>query len=81
VEINSSGRRLDLKDGHARRAGELGVSVAVDSDAHDAPDLGAVALGVGIARRAWLGPAQVVNALPLDRFLEWARRGKRRPAV
>ena len=76
VEINSSGRRLDLKDSHARRAGEVGVSVAVDSDAHDAADLGAVALGVGIARRAWLGPAQVVNALPLDRFLAWARRPK-----
>ena len=77
VEINSSGRRLDLKDSHARRAGELGVSVAVSSDAHDAPDLGAVALGVAIARRAWLGPAQVVNALPLDRLLAWAQRKKR----
>src|SRR5207247_534604 len=29
-----------------------------------------------IVRRAWIGPAQVVNALPLADLLAWAHRGR-----
>jgi DNA polymerase (family 10) len=72
VEINASPERLDLKDVHARRARELGVPVAIDTDTHYLSELDHMALGVAIARRAWIGPAQVVNALPLERFLAWA---------
>jgi hypothetical protein len=31
---------------------------------------------VATARRAWVGPEQVVNALPLDRLLAWTREGR-----
>ena len=39
LEINSQPDRLDLRDVHARAAGEAGVPVAVSSDGHsvDAP--------------------------------------------
>jgi hypothetical protein len=30
-------------------------------------------LGVGVARRAWLGPAQVLNTRPLADLLAWTR--------
>jgi DNA polymerase (family 10) len=72
VEINGSPWRLDLKDVHARRARDLGCRLAVDSDTHALSDLDHIALGVATARRAWVGPDQVVNAQPLDRFLAWA---------
>ncbi len=73
VEINASWQRLDLKDTHARRAAELGVRIAISTDAHDLPQLGGLALGVATARRAWITAAQVVNALPLRTLLAWTR--------
>jgi DNA polymerase (family 10) len=74
VEINSHPQRLDLGGAHARRAADLGVLIAINTDAHQLADLGNIALGVATARRAWIGPAQVVNTWPLDRLLDWARR-------
>jgi DNA polymerase (family 10) len=74
VEINGSPYRLDLKDVHARRARDLGLRLAVDTDTHYLSELANIELGVATARRAWVGPDQVVNALPLDAFLAWSRR-------
>jgi DNA polymerase (family 10) len=76
VEINASAQRLDLNDVHARRAAELGVSVAISTDTHWLANLDTIELGLGIARRAWIGPAQVVNALPVADLLAWAHRGR-----
>ena len=61
IEINSQPDRLDLSDVHARAAGEAGLLLVVDSDAHQVSALDYVELGVGQARRAWLGPDQIVN--------------------
>ena len=76
VEINASPERLDLNDIHARRAAGLGVPVAISTDTHWLANLDNLELGLGIARRAWIGPAQVVNALPLADLLTWAHRGR-----
>jgi DNA polymerase (family 10) len=64
LEINSQPQRLDLRDIHARLAGEAGVRVPVTSDAHSTEALGFVELGIGQARRAWLSAAQVLNTRP-----------------
>jgi DNA polymerase (family 10) len=74
VEINASPDRLDLADVYARRAAELGVPVAVSTDTHDLSNLDNLELGLGVARRAWIGPAQVLNARPLDDLLAWRSR-------
>ncbi|HEY7649669.1 MAG TPA: DNA polymerase/3'-5' exonuclease PolX [Methylomirabilota bacterium] len=71
VEINASPDRLDLADVHARRAADLGVPVAVSTDTHYLSNLDNLELGLGVARRAWIGPAQVLNARPLDDLLAW----------
>jgi len=76
VEINASPTRLDLNDHHARRARELGVLLAIDTDTHFLDQLENMELGVAVARRAWVGPDQVVNTLPLDRLLAWAGQGR-----
>jgi DNA polymerase (family 10) len=76
VEINGSPHRLDLRDVHARRARELGLRLSIDTDAHYLTELDHMALGVATARRAWIGPAHVVNALPLAELLAWARAGR-----
>jgi DNA polymerase (family 10) len=75
VEINASPDRLDLCDVHARRAAALGVPVAISTDTHYLSELDHVDLGIGVARRAWLEPAQVLNTRPLEALLTWARPG------
>jgi DNA polymerase (family 10) len=61
LEINSQPDRLDLRDVHARLAGEVGVRVPVNTDAHSVGALGYAELGVAQARRAWLTKEQVLN--------------------
>jgi DNA polymerase (family 10) len=73
VEINASPERLDLDDVHARQAAGLGVPVAIDSDTHFLQEMDNLALGVGVARRAWIEAGQVLNARPLPALLRWAR--------
>ncbi len=76
VEINASPDRLDLADVHARRAAELGVPIAVSTDTHYLSELDNLELGLGVARRAWLGPTQVLNARPLTDLLAWTDRDR-----
>jgi DNA polymerase (family 10) len=61
LEINSQPNRLDLRDTHARMAGEAGVKVAVNTDAHQLSALEHMEMGVAQARRAWLTKDQVLN--------------------
>ncbi len=73
VELNAHPERLDLKDSHLMLARELGLKVAISTDAHRARDLDLMHYGVEQARRAWLSKADVVNALPLTEFLQLLR--------
>jgi len=61
LEINAQPDRLDLRDVHARLAGEAGVLVPVTTDAHSVAALAYAELGVAQARRAWLTRDQVLN--------------------
>jgi DNA polymerase (family 10) len=64
LEINAQPDRLDLRDAHARLAGEAGVKIVISSDAHEIPALSNLEFGVAQARRAWLGPDQILNTRP-----------------
>jgi DNA polymerase (family X) len=64
LEINAQPDRLDLRDAHARLAGDAGVKVVISSDAHEVPALSNLEFGVAQARRAWLGPDQILNTRP-----------------
>jgi DNA polymerase (family 10) len=79
VEINASPSRLDLNDLHARRAKELGVPVAIDTDAHTIGQLDYMRFGVSVARRAWLTPGDVLNTRPLKDFVSWLEKKRSRP--
>ena len=61
LELNGQPDRLDLRDAHARAAGEAGVQVLVSSDAHRPHALSYLDLALSQARRAWLTRAQVLN--------------------
>ena len=61
LEINAQPNRLDLRDTHARVAGEAGVKIPVSTDSHQLSALGHMPIGVAQARRAWLTKEQVLN--------------------
>ncbi len=65
MEINAYPLRLDLSDAWARAAKRLGVPLAISTDTHVLDQLDFMAYGVSIARRAWLGPGDVLNTLSL----------------
>jgi DNA polymerase (family X) len=68
MEINSSPHRVDLCDSHARMAKERGVKLVIATDAHSVPELDYMKYGVFAARRAGLGPADVMNCLSQRAF-------------
>jgi DNA polymerase (family X) len=68
LEVNSGPDRLDLDAGHVRRALELGVDLALNTDAHHPADLAWVRLGLLTARRGWAPAERIVNCWPLERL-------------
>lgn len=77
LEINASPMRLDLRDIYARRAGEMGIRLSINTDAHHPDHYDLLPYGVAVARRAWLTPAQVINTWPVDELRAWLATEKR----
>ena len=71
LEINSNPRRLDLTDVYARRLGQMGGLIAIDTDAHRTSNFEYMKYGVSVARRAWLTKEQVINTWPLEQLFRW----------
>jgi DNA polymerase (family 10) len=73
LEMNAHPSRLDLDDVYARRAAEMGIPLAINTDAHAAPDLDLLHFGVATARRGWIVPQQVINCWPAEQLTGWLR--------
>ncbi len=73
LEINAHPERLDLNEAHARRATEWGCLLAINTDAHRPEHFDLRAYGLGVARRGWVTPANVVNTWDVDQVLRWAQ--------
>jgi len=69
VEHNAAPERLDLNDRDLRLAKELGCKIVINSDSHDARNLGSMPYGISQLRRAWLTPADLLNTLGADALL------------
>ena len=69
VEHNAAPERLDLCDRDLRLAKELGCKIVINTDAHSLRDFDKMTYGVRQLRRAWLGPADVINTRGPDEFL------------
>ncbi|SPE34287.1 PHP C-terminal domain protein [Candidatus Sulfopaludibacter sp. SbA6] len=68
LEINASPERLDLNGAMVRSARAKGARFTISTDAHHPQHLASMRYGVVTARRGWLGPADIMNTLPADRF-------------
>jgi len=80
LEVDAMPDRLDLKDEHIRKAVEAGVKLVIDSDAHATSHFGLLHYGVGQARRGWATAADVLNTLPVERFLASLKDGRKSAA-
>jgi DNA polymerase (family 10) len=77
IEINADPHRLDLDWRVLRSARKAGVMISIGSDAHNLAGLANVGFGVGIARKGWLGAADILNTRDAGDFLAFVRA--RRP--
>jgi len=73
VEHNAAPERLDLSDKDLRLAKECGCKIVINTDAHITRVVGEWRYGIRQLRRAWLGPAEVLNTLPTREFIEALR--------
>lgn len=78
LELNAFPDRLDLADEHLAEAGEMGVRIALGTDAHRPEHLGFMLYGVATARRGWLGKDDVINATGPEELLAWLWEGRAR---
>lgn len=70
IEINAYPLRLDLNDVWARRAKELGVAIAISTDAHTINQFDTMHYGISVAQRGWLEKGDVLNTLELPELLQ-----------
>jgi DNA polymerase (family 10) len=73
MEHNAAPERLDLCDRDLRLARELGCRIVINSDSHDARNLGKMGYGIRQLRRAWLTPEDVLNTRGPEEFLAGLR--------
>lgn len=73
VEVNGNPYRMDLPDTACRRAIEVGVKLAIDTDAHAPGHLRYQEYGLVTARRGWVQPSDVINTQPWAALAEMRR--------
>ena len=74
MEINAHPSRLDLNGRWSKRAKELGVKLAINTDAHSTCGLSVMEYGVKTARRGWLERGEVINTLGLADLMKYLNR-------
>lgn len=74
LEINASPERLDLWDQYIRLAGDLGLKLAISTDAHRKSSLSNMKYGVYQARRGWAEKSLILNTYPLDELRQTLKR-------
>jgi DNA polymerase (family 10) len=78
VEINAQPERLDLNDVQIRRARELGLKIAINTDAHGTDQLRFMSYGIDQARRGWLEKRHVVNTMTWPQIEKWLKQRRQR---
>ncbi len=72
IELNASPHRLDIDWRECRYAKSLGVKISINPDAHHLSQISDISFGVGAARKGWLEPKDILNAMPVEGFLAFA---------
>ncbi|KMK74596.1 DNA polymerase/3'-5' exonuclease PolX [Alkalihalobacillus pseudalcaliphilus] len=76
LELNANPQRLDLAAHWVKKAHQLEVPIAINTDAHRIDMLEHMKYGVGIAVKGLANPDLIVNTWTLDQFKTFIRRNK-----
>lgn len=76
LEFNANPYRLDLDWRWLRKAGEHGVKIVINPDAHNVGEIDLVNSGLAIARKGWLESKDVFNCLETEEVSEYLQRRK-----
>lgn len=76
LEINANPNRLDLSSEWVRKAQEIGVTLAINTDAHSYQMLEHMRYGVGVARKGWIQKETVMNTWSKTKLIEYFNRNK-----
>jgi len=76
MEVNAFWDRLDLNDVNCRKAKEMGIMVAINTDAHHIEHFSMMKFGVATARRGWLEKKNVLNTYKLSELLLIVKKKK-----
>lgn len=74
LEINAQPERLDLNDINAKLAKEMGVKMAISTDAHNIFTLDYMEYGVNQARRGWCEKEDILNTYTLKELKKLLKR-------
>ena len=74
LELNANPNRLDLCVEHLQKAQELGVKVAINTDAHSIDMLNDMEIGVAYARKAFIRPEVVVNTWDIGQLRQFLKK-------
>ncbi len=70
MEINAHPLRLDLNDIYIKKSREMGICLAVNTDAHIEYQFDFMHYGVRMARRGWLEKKDVLNTLEYNKLIK-----------
>ena len=76
IEINANPYRLDLDWRWGIKAKQMGIKTSVNPDAHSLEGLEDIAFGVGIARKAWFEPEDVINTYDREAIAAFFQKNK-----
>ncbi len=74
IEINGQPDRLELSDVHVKRAIEMGIPLALSTDAHSVGQLDNMILALHVARRGWAEPKHILNTRTSNEIIKWLHR-------
>jgi DNA polymerase (family 10) len=76
IELNAHPYRLDIDWRLCKYAKEKGVKIAINPDAHEEKGLKDTYYGVGIGRKGWLEPGDILNAMDFGEMKAFLERRK-----
>ncbi len=76
IELNAHPYRLDIDWRLCKYAKEKGVKISINPDAHEEAGLKDIYYGVGIGRKGWLEPGDILNAMDFGEMKAFLERRK-----
>ena len=76
IELNCSGKRMDMDWSWWRRARDRGVKCSINPDAHNVEGFQNLHFGIRVARKGWLRREDIVNCMSAEEMKNWLQTPK-----